>query len=187
MLTSGDHGPALWERIDVQFGPVYQQEVEAIITSTHPAMRGAGGVDAAVHSKAGTGLMREIMQSCPDEMVVGAYVVTKGHDLPYKAIFHIASPTWQGGDFGEDELLEQCYLRVFEGAHSRDFKSVATCSISTGNHAFPIERAAIIALTSAKKFFESRPNSPLDKIVFALYHSFEYQSFCQERDRLIFS
>ena len=61
---------------------------------------------------------------------------------------------WNGGIFGEDELLAACYQNVFALVEKHGLRSVAFPAISCGAYGYPLERAARIALGEARSFLE---------------------------------
>lgn len=57
-------------------------------------------------------------------------------------------PVWEGGDFGEAEILASCYRRCLEVADELGVRSVAFPAIATGVYGFPAEEAARIAVAT---------------------------------------
>ena len=72
--------------------------------------------------------------------------------MPAKFIIHTPGPIWHGGDNGEDQLLANSYHNSLLLADKHLCRTVAFTSISTGVYAFPLERAAKIAIKTIKDF-----------------------------------
>jgi O-acetyl-ADP-ribose deacetylase (regulator of RNase III) len=62
---------------------------------------------------------------------------------------------WQGGGHNEDELLASCYRSSMALARNHGLKTISFPSISTGAYAFPVDRAARIALREICEFVET--------------------------------
>jgi len=87
--------------VSVVRGSVIDQEVDVIVNAANSAMRGGGGIDGAIHHKAGKGLMEELWKVAPNGCRAGQVVVTGGHRLPHEHIIHASGPIYQGGTNGE--------------------------------------------------------------------------------------
>jgi O-acetyl-ADP-ribose deacetylase (regulator of RNase III) len=76
----------------------------------------------------------------------GQAKLSKNYRLPAKYIIHTVGPVWQGGSYGEAELLASCYLHAMQLAEQHHVMSIAFPSISTGVFGYPIVAASTIAL-----------------------------------------
>jgi O-acetyl-ADP-ribose deacetylase len=95
-----------------------------------------GGVDVAIHEAAGE---QDLSAACAQlgSCETGDAKATPGFRLPARWIIHAVGPVWQGGQFGEAELLASCYRKAIQVAQDLDAQVVAIPAISTGIFGFP--------------------------------------------------
>jgi len=170
--------------IEIVRGSVVDQDVDAVVNAANTAMRGGGGVDGAIHRAAGKGLLAELQRVAPNGAKTGAAVLTGGHNLEQPYILHTPGPVWRGGRSGEADKLASSYRSCLEKAEEKGLKSIAFCSISTGVYGYPLPLAAPLALKTVGEYLKARPDTSLERIVFAMYQAPEFQAFTQAWDAL---
>ena len=152
-------------RIKLFRGDITTLSVDAIVNAANQSLLGGGGVDGAIHSKAGPGLLEECRSigGC----LTGQAVCTSGYNLPAGNIIHTVGPVWRGGHRDEHAMLASAYRQSLLLARENKFRAVAFPSISTGVYRFPREQAALIALTEVKHFLEF--NVMPEEVIFVVF------------------
>ncbi len=151
--------------LEVVQSDITRLEVDAIVNAANTSLLGGGGVDGAIHRAAGPELLAACrpLHGCP----TGQAKATPGFRLPAKWVFHAVGPVWHGGGHREDDLLAGCYRTCLQLAAEHDCRSIAFPAISTGIYGFPRERAAEIAVRTAREHAASQ----LDRMVFCAFDS----------------
>jgi O-acetyl-ADP-ribose deacetylase (regulator of RNase III) len=152
-------------RIELVQGDITKQEVDAIVNAANSSLLGGGGVDGAIHRAGGPAILEECrgLGGCD----TGDAKATTAGQLPARHVIHTVGPVWRGGGQGEDELLASCHRRSLEVAAELGCRTVAFPAISTGAFAFPIERAAGIALTTTLDELER--HTEIERVTFVLF------------------
>ncbi|MBH8564821.1 O-acetyl-ADP-ribose deacetylase [Nostoc sp. CENA67] len=161
------------QQILILQGDITQLEVDAIVNAANSSLLGGGGVDGAIHRAAGRESLEECRQLKGCE--TGEAKITKGYNLPAKWVIHTVGPVWEGGNYGEDELLASCYRHSLTLAEEYQIKTIAFPAISTGVYRFPMERASKIAITEVNKFLHN--HNSLKQIIFVCFNQSAYDSY----------
>jgi O-acetyl-ADP-ribose deacetylase (regulator of RNase III) len=136
--------------IEVVLGDITEENVDAIVTAANESLLGGGGVDGAIHRTAGSRLAEAGAAIAPCDP--GNAMATPAFDLdpPVRHVIHTVGPVWDGGAYGEAEILASCYRRCLEVADELKVRSVAFPAIATGIYGFPSVQAARIAVTTLR-------------------------------------
>jgi len=136
--------------IEVVLGDITAQDADAIVTAANESLLGGGGVDGAIHRAAGPRLAEAGAAIGPCEP--GEAMATPAFDLdpPVRHVIHTVGPVWEGGGYGEADILASCYRRSLQVADTLGARSVAFPAIANGIYGFPPDQAAQIAVDTIK-------------------------------------
>jgi len=142
--------------IEVIEADITTLDVDAIVNAANERMLGGGGVDGAIHRKAGPALYQACLAvpevrpgvRCP----TGESRITSGFNLPARFVIHTVGPIWRGGRSGEPELLASCYRSALALGLEHEVRSIAFPAISCGIYGYPLDEAACIAVREARDF-----------------------------------
>ena len=129
---------------------ITNMQVDAIVNTANPRAVIGLGVDSAIHEKAGPQLLAARQEIGP--IAMGHAAITPAYQLHAKYVIHTVGPVWDGGSYGEDDLLRSCYDNSLHLAVEHDCQSVAFPLISTGNYGFPKDKALQIAISAFSTF-----------------------------------
>ena len=131
-------------------GDLTEQRVDAIVNAANEALVAAAGVCGAIRRAGGD----EIFEECArlGGCATGDAKATGAGRLAAQYVIHTVGPVWQGGDRGEADLLAAAYRRSLEVAEGLGCRTVAFPALSTGIFGYPAERAAPIAVATARDF-----------------------------------
>lgn len=126
-------------------------KVDAIVNAANTQLLAGGGVCGAIFRAAGR---RELQEACNKlaPIQTGEAVITPGFKLLAKFVIHTAGPIWQGGQFGEEQLLSNCYTNSLKLAAANDLKSIVFPLISSGIYGYPPQDALKVAVQAIKSF-----------------------------------
>jgi len=140
--------------------------VDAIVNAANSSLLGGGGVDGAIHRAAGPELLAEcrLLGGCK----TGQAKITKAYHLSCRYIIHTVGPVWNGGSHNEDKLLSDCYHNSLALAAKNQIRKIAFPSVSTGIYAFPVERAAELAINTVKEYIKENKEG-FDLVMWVLF------------------
>ncbi len=160
------------DRVEIIQGDITKLKVDAIVNAANNSLLGGGGVDGAIHSAAGSGLLEECrtIGGCP----TGEARLSKGYNLPAKYVIHTVGPVY-GENTNDAELLTSCYKNSLELAVRYKIRSIAFPAISCGIYGYPIEDACKIALNTVAGFLKTHKD--IEKTIFVLFSKNSYDVY----------
>lgn len=164
-------------RLELIRGDITEARVDAIVNAANSQFSESDGVDGAIRRVGGEAIeqalaeIRNVRKILPD----GDAVITPGGNLPARHVIHAVGPIWKGGKRSEPELLADCYRNSLQVAVEMGIQTIAFPSISTGNHEYPPEQAAPIALKAVKQFVEQ--NGAPKLVQFFLFDEATYSCY----------
>lgn len=166
-------------KVGILKGDITELEVDAIVNAANNTLLGGGGVDGAIHRKAGPELVKECatLNGCD----TGDAKTTKGYSLYSDYVIHTVGPIWNDEGTEEEKnnyknLLRRCYRRCYEEAKKYNIKSIAFPCISTGIYGFPQDEACKIAV----EMFHNCTYIGLEKVIFCCFLEEDYQLYIKE-------
>lgn len=162
--------------IKVIKGDITTLDVDIIVNAANRTLLGGGGVDGAIHRKAG----RELKEECKGlgGCNTGEAKITNGYNLKAKKVIHTVGPVYYGGNHNEGELLKNCYKNSlllaedYRRENNLDKITIAFPCISTGVYHFPKEEASFIAVNTIEEV-----NNPNIEVVFVCYEEEDYKLY----------
>ena len=156
--------PQLLERIEIRQGDITTFSVDAIVNAANSSLLGGGGVDGAIHRKAGPELLVECrgIGGCP----TGEARITGGYNLKAKYVIHTVGPVY-GKNNNSAELLRKCYKNSMKLAVENNVKTIAFPAISCGVYGYPIHEACRIAIDTVIECITAQPS--IQQITFVLF------------------
>lgn len=133
-------------------GDITRESLDAIVNAANSTLMGGGGVDGAIHRAGGPAILdecREIVARI-SRLPAGDAVATTAGRLPSKYVIHTVGPVWRGGGQGEPETLARCYRSSLQVADELGLASIAFPAISTGIYGYPMDAAALVAMTTLR-------------------------------------
>lgn len=165
--------------IEVVQGDITRMDVDIVVNAANKTLLGGGGVDGAIHRRAGKKLLEECrtLGGCQ----TGKAKMTNGYNMLCSKIIHTVGPVYHGGNNGEAELLKNCYFNSMMLAEEYRFTnglgsiSIAFPCISTGVYGYPKKEACKIAVETIKEI-----NNSKIKVFFVCFEEDQYQLYLDE-------
>ena len=157
--------------IQIIRGDITSLRVDAIVNAAAPELLGGGGVDGAIHKKAGIELLEECrkLHGCK----YGEAKITNGYKLPAKKVIHTVAPKWYDKNLeNKQQLLENCYRNSYKLAMENNIKTIAFTCLGMGVYRVPIDTGTKTSIDIAfeyEKYF--------DKIYLVCFRDEEYHSY----------
>ncbi|KAK3903112.1 hypothetical protein C8A05DRAFT_14908 [Staphylotrichum tortipilum] len=156
------------DRVGLFRGDITTLALDAIVNAANRSLMGGGGVDGAIHRRAGNELFEECKRVGRCE--TGEAKITNGYKLPCRKVIHAVGPIYDPSDHaGSERLLTGCYRRSLELAVENECRTVAFSAISTGVYGYPSRDAAPAAMGAIRAFLDGPSGKDLDKVVIVTY------------------
>jgi len=159
--------------IEVTEGDITLLDVDGIVNAANESLLGGGGVDGAIHRRAGPELLAECRTLGGAR--TGEAKMTRGYRLKARHVIHCVGPVWHGGSRGEPEALASCYRNALRLAKQHSLRSIAFPAISTGAYGYPLGQATQVAIREARTFEQTNPG--LLRIVFCCFSKWDAETY----------
>ncbi|MFJ1576955.1 MULTISPECIES: macro domain-containing protein [unclassified Streptomyces] len=137
-------------------GDLLEQRAEALVNAANSQLVGGSrdSVDGLIHARAG----RALTKACGElretrygrGLATGQSAATTAGRLQALWVIHTVGPRWDRYD-DRSSLLASCYRTSLEVAAELGARTVAMPAISTGNHRWPLDDAARIAVRTVRE------------------------------------
>jgi O-acetyl-ADP-ribose deacetylase (regulator of RNase III) len=176
------------EKLILWKGDITAIEADAIVNAANSKLLGCfvplhRCIDNAIHSASGIQLRlkcNEIMERQGFDEPMGCAKITKAYNLPSKYVLHTVGPIIHSTVTEKDcKLLASCYTSCLHKAKEyREIKTIAFCSISTGEFRFPKDTASKIAVSTVCKFLDLNKDR-FDRIIFNVFTEEDYETYAK--------
>ncbi len=160
-------------RIEITKADITELNVDAIVNAANETLLGGGGVDGAIHRKAGPLLLEECKKLGGCE--TGKAKLTKGYNLKARYIIHAVGPVYIDGKHDEVRLLSSCYIESLKIALENNINTLAFPAISTGVYRYPKLEAAKIAFNTVSEFLKDYKIP--QKVIFCCFDDENYNIY----------
>lgn len=162
-------------RIELVFGDITEQQVDAIVNAANSSLLGGGGVDGAIHRRGGPAILEECRALRAGRLAgglpTGEAVATTAGNLDARWVIHTVGPVHAKSE-DRSHLLASAYRESLRVADGLGAKTVAFPAISAGVYGWPADDAARIAVSTVK----TAPTSA-DEVRFVLFSQPMYDEF----------
>ena len=174
-------------------GDITTLQVDAIVNAANNQLMGCweplhACIDNVIHTAAGVQLRDDcqlIIEKQGFEEPTGRAKITRAYNLPAQYVLHTVGPIVEGQVSAlNEEDLAYSYINCLELCRSIDsIRSIAFCSISTGEFGFPAKAAAQLALRTVSLWLEQYPEA-LDLVVFNVFSDADKTIYQELFDKL---
>ena len=164
--------------VQLLHGSLIKEDTDAIVNAANENLELMGGLAGAI-LKAGGSVIQDECTKYTDvngPVSVGDAICLGSGNLPCKNLIHAVGPRWQGGNSGEDHVLEATYCRSLEAAVENGCHTIAFPAISTGLFHFPVDKCAQSAVRALNYFFLVNCDK-LSTVKFVLFRDADVQPF----------
>ena len=175
--------PIIRDRMSIWQGDITRLAVDVIVNAANSRMLGCfvpmhTCIDNCIHTFAGVQLRAECNRQMNAlrtrygrdyEQPTAVPMLTDAYNLPAKKVIHIVGPVVEYGLTKElEEKLAACYRNALDMCLENSLRTVAFCCISTGVFRFPNQRAAEIAVQTAREWL-SMHDGQMDRVIFNVF------------------
>jgi O-acetyl-ADP-ribose deacetylase len=150
-------------RVEVEFGDLLTQDVDAIVNPANEQLDNVGGLARTIADAAGDEFTADCRRLAP--VRTGSAKVSVAGKLPQRAVINAVGPIWQGGNHDEARLLAAAHSAIVQVASDAGLPRIALPAISTGLFNYPPDKAAPVAVGATLQALTEYPTVELVRFV----------------------
>lgn len=149
---------------------ITELEVDAIVNAANKSLLGGGGVDGAIHRKAG----KELREECKklNGCQTGEAKITRGYNLKAKYVIHTVAPEWLFEKRDRKSLINLCYENSYKIAKENNVKKIAFPCLGMGVYRVPMDIGTQTSIDVALKY-----EKEFEEIDLVCFRDEEYESY----------
>lgn len=164
-------------KVSIKKADITEIDADAIVNAASSSLLGGGGVDGAIHRKAGPKLLEECREirkeRYPDGLPTGQAVATKGYNLKARHVIHTVGPIYKKQELS---LLKDGYLNSLKIAEQLKCRKIAFPAISTGVYGVPIEES----INVVQEVIDHYKSGFIEEIILVLFDEEDYEKYKKE-------
>lgn len=178
--------------IEIRRGDITDQsDIDAIVNAANTELWLGSGVAGAIARRGGPDIEREAVAKGPIKL--GEAVETTAGNLPNKFVIHAAAMGYRAedrlapkraGTQSSDAIIRDTTMNSLKIADRLQCRSIAFPALATGVAGFPVDECAQVMITAAKDYQPAHPQSRIEKIIFVLFTTSDYETFRSELEKI---
>lgn len=179
-------------KIELRKGDITSQpDIEAIVNAANTELLLGSGVAGAISARGGPQIEREAVAQGP--IGLGEAVATNAGGLPNKFVIHAAAMGYReedravpkrAGSLSSEAIIRDATINSLSIADKKDCKSIAFPALATGVGGFPVDECAQVMMKAATDYAGKHRQSKVDRVIFVLFTTSDYQVFERELERI---
>lgn len=176
---SAEDESQLGRMVCLYHGDITSLHCDAIVNAARPSLLGGGGVDGAIHKRAGP----ELLEACKplDGCLHGEAKTTDGFNLPCKHVIHTVGPHRDLHTSAECvPLLQKAYSNSIREAVRHNCRTLALSCISAGAYRMSSRSTVHVALQTVRNILaDPETRRHFDRIVFVCFTKALYAMYAE--------
>lgn len=178
--------------IEVRKGDITSQpDIDAIVNAANTELWLGSGVAGAISARGGPQIEREAVAQGPIRL--GEAVATAAGSLPNKFVIHAAAMGYREedravpkrtGSLSSEAIIRNAAINSLSIADNLGCKSIAFPALATGVGGFPVDECAQVMIKAAKVYSIQHPQSKVERVIFVLFTTNDFQVFERELERI---
>ncbi len=179
-------------KIEIRQGDITnQRDIEAIVNAANTELWLGSGVAGAISARGGPDIESEAVAKGPIKL--GEAVETTAGNLPNKFVIHAAAMGYRTedgaapkrpGTQSSDAIIRDATTNSLKIADRLQCRSIAFPALATGVAGFPVDRCAQVMITASIDYQSAHPESRIEKVIFVLFTSGDYETFQSELEKI---